>query len=73
MARTWCAEMTSQVLTVIASSRNEKSTKIASLSLPSLLPDLNLIEHMWDKLGCRVRNQESAVSKQLLNLLDSIA
>ena len=35
---------------------------IASLPLPSLLPDLNPIEHLWDEPGRRVRNRDPAVS-----------
>ena len=29
----------------------QNQQNIASLPLPSLLPDLNPIEHVWDKLG----------------------
>ena len=43
---------------------------IASLPWPSLLPDLNPIEHAWDKLVWRVWNREPAVSKPLWILLD---
>ena len=32
---------------------------IASLPRPSLLPDLNPIEHVWDKIGWRVWNREA--------------
>ena len=46
---------------------------IASLPRPSLLLDLNPIEHVWDKLGWRVWNGEPAVSKPLWILLDSTA
>ena len=39
-------------LTIFASSRNKKNQQnIASLPWPSLLLDLNPIEHVWDKLG----------------------
>ena len=46
---------------------------IASLPLPSLLPDLNPIEQVLDKLGWRVLNWEAAESKPLWILLDSTA
>ena len=39
-------------LTVLASWRNTKNQQyIASLPRPSLLPDLNPIKHLWDKLS----------------------
>ena len=43
----------------------ENQQNIARAPRSSLLPDLNPIEHVWDKLGWRVLNQEPAVSKQL--------
>ena len=38
---------------------------MASLPWLSLLPDLNPMEHVWDKLGWRVLNRVPAVSKPL--------
>ena len=42
IARTHCTR-------IIEEYKNQQN--IASLPQPSLLPDLNPIEHMWDKLG----------------------
>ena len=57
--------------TIIGEYKNQQN--IASLPWPSLLPDLNPIKHVWDKLGWRVWNWEPAVSKPLWILLDSTA
>ena len=43
----------------------ENQQNIPWVPLPSFLPDLDTIEHVWDKLGWRVLNQEPAVSKPL--------
>ena len=56
---------------IIEEFKNQQN--IASLPLPSLLPDLNHIEHVWDKLGWHVWNREPAVSKPLWISLDSTA
>ena len=56
---------------IIEEYKNQQN--IASLSRRSLLPDLNPIEHVWDKLGWRVWNPEPALSKPLWILLDSTA
>ena len=51
----------------------QKSTEHCKTSMPSLLLDLNPIEHVWDKLGWCVWTREPAVSKPLWILLDSTA
>ena len=56
---------------IIEEYKNQQN--IASLPRPSLLLDLNNIEHLLDKLSCRVWNLDSAVSKPLRILLDSTA
>ena len=56
---------------IIEEYKNQQN--IASLPRPSLLQDLNPIEHVWDKLSWRVLNREQAVSKPLWILLDSTA
>ena len=48
---------------IIEEYKNQQN--IASLPRPSLLPDMNPIENVWDKLGCHALNREPAVSKQL--------
>ena len=48
---------------IIEEYKNQQS--IASLPRLSLLPDLNPIEHVWDKLCWRVLNGEPAISKPL--------
>ena len=64
IARPHCAH-------IIEEYKNQQN--IASLSWQSLLPDLNPIKHVWDKLGWYVFNPEPAVSKKLWILLDSTA
>ena len=56
---------------IIEEYKNQQN--IASLPRPSLLPDLNPIEQVWDKLDWRVWNPELAVSKPLWILLDTTA
>ena len=54
---------------IIEEYKNQQN--IAGLPRPSLLPHLNPIEHVWDKLGWRVWNREPALSKPLWILLES--
>ena len=54
---------------IIEEYKNQQN--IASLPRLSVLPDLNPIEHVWDKIGWHVWNQKPAVSKPLWILLDS--
>ena len=56
---------------IIEEYKNQQN--ITSLPRPSLLPDLNPMKHMWDKLGWRVLDREIVVSKPLWILLDSTA
>ena len=56
---------------IIEEYKNQQN--IASLPWPSLLSDLNPIEHMWEKFRWRVLNRKPAVSKPLWILLDSTA
>ena len=56
---------------IIKEYKNQQS--IASLPRPSLLPDLNPIKHVWDKLSWRVWTREADISKPLWILLDSTA
>ena len=56
---------------IIEEYKNQQN--IASLPRPSLLPEMNPIENVWDKLGWHALNRKPAVSKQLWILLDSTA
>ena len=50
---------------IIEEYKNQQN--IASLPRPSLLPDLNPIEHVWDKLGWRVWNRGTSRIKTIVN------
>ena len=56
---------------IIKEYKNQQN--MASLPRPSLLSDLNPIEHVWALLSWHVWNREPAVSKPLWILLDSTA